>query len=49
MDPAEGVNNRVPGHDRWAHPDKTIEVYEFDDHEGGGPFHDTVKTRRLPS
>ncbi|RRQ74710.1 acetylxylan esterase [Streptomyces griseofuscus] len=33
----------------WAHPDKTIEVYEFNDHEGGGPFHDAVKLRWLRS
>ncbi|MYR83744.1 acetylxylan esterase [Streptomyces sp. SID685] len=33
----------------WAHPDKTIEVYEFNDHEGGGPFHDALKLRWLRS
>ncbi|EGX55906.1 esterase [Streptomyces zinciresistens K42] len=23
----------------WAHEEKAIEVYDFNDHEGGGPFH----------
>ncbi|MFI1097929.1 acetylxylan esterase [Streptomyces sp. NPDC020917] len=26
----------------WAHPDRTIEVYEFNGHEGGGPRQDAV-------
>ncbi|WP_432055666.1 acetylxylan esterase [Streptomyces sp. bgisy022] len=29
----------------WAHAEKSIEVYEFNDHEGGGPFHEAVKLR----
>ncbi|MFF8732394.1 acetylxylan esterase [Streptomyces sp. NPDC015171] len=33
----------------WAHPDKAIEVYDFNDHEGGGPFHDAAKMRWLRS
>lgn len=33
----------------WAHDDKTIEVYDFNDHEGGGPFQEAVKLRWLPS
>ncbi len=27
----------------WAHDEKAIEVYEFNDHEGGGPFHEVAK------
>jgi cephalosporin-C deacetylase len=33
----------------WAHEDKAIEVYDFNDHEGGGPFHDVAKMRWLRS
>ncbi|MEV6805584.1 acetylxylan esterase [Streptomyces sp. NPDC051132] len=33
----------------WAHQDKAIEVYDFNDHEGGGPFHDVAKLRWLRS
>ncbi|MFS4096893.1 acetylxylan esterase [Streptomyces sp. AF1A] len=33
----------------WAHEDKAIEVYEFNDHEGGGPFHEAAKVRWLRS
>ncbi|MEU6281690.1 acetylxylan esterase [Streptomyces sp. NPDC047028] len=33
----------------WAHEDKTIELYDFNDHEGGGPFHEAVKLRWLRS
>ncbi|MFB8774236.1 acetylxylan esterase [Streptomyces broussonetiae] len=33
----------------WAHQDRAIEVYEFNDHEGGGPFHDEAKMRWLRS
>jgi cephalosporin-C deacetylase len=33
----------------WAHEDKAIEVYEFNDHEGGGPYHDAAKLRWLRS
>ncbi|TWV31295.1 acetylxylan esterase [Streptomyces misionensis] len=33
----------------WAHEDKTIEVYEFNDHEGGGPFQEAAKLRWLRS
>ncbi|MFD7770433.1 acetylxylan esterase [Streptomyces sp. NPDC059787] len=31
----------------WAHPDKEIEVYDFNDHEGGGPYHDAAAMRWL--
>ncbi|MCI3238925.1 MULTISPECIES: acetylxylan esterase [Streptomyces] len=33
----------------WAHEDKTIEVYDFNDHEGGGPHHEAAKLRWLGS
>ncbi|SFD52671.1 acetylxylan esterase [Streptomyces aidingensis] len=33
----------------WAHDDKTIEVYDFNDHEGGGPFQEAAKVRWLAS
>ncbi|MFE4664490.1 acetylxylan esterase [Streptomyces sp. NPDC056716] len=33
----------------WAHDDKTIEVYDFNDHEGGGPYQDAVTMRWLRS
>jgi cephalosporin-C deacetylase len=33
----------------WAHEDKAIEVYDFNDHEGGGPFHEAEKVRWLRS
>jgi cephalosporin-C deacetylase len=33
----------------WAHQDKTIEVYDFNDHEGGGPFQEAAKVRWLPA
>ncbi|MEU4262881.1 acetylxylan esterase [Streptomyces sp. NPDC025273] len=32
----------------YAHPDKEIEVYDFNDHEGGGPFQEAVQLARLP-
>ncbi|MGW7265260.1 acetylxylan esterase [Streptomyces sp. NPDC054842] len=32
----------------WAHDDKTIEVYDFNDHEGGGPHQEEAKLRWLP-
>ncbi|MDQ0792353.1 acetylxylan esterase [Streptomyces sp. B1I3] len=32
----------------YAHPEKEIEVYEFNDHEGGGPFQQAVQLARLP-
>ncbi|OIJ98428.1 hypothetical protein BIV24_06195 [Streptomyces colonosanans] len=32
----------------WAHKDKTIEVYDFNDHEGGGPCQEAVQLRWLP-
>ncbi|MER5478872.1 acetylxylan esterase [Streptomyces sp. NPDC002734] len=31
----------------WAGADKTIEVYEFNDHEGGGPYQDAARLRWL--
>ncbi|AJE44031.1 acetylxylan esterase [Streptomyces nodosus] len=31
----------------WAHEEKAIEVYEFNDHEGGGPHQEAVKLRWL--
>lgn len=33
----------------WGHEDKSIEVYDFNDHEGGGPFHEAAKVRWLRS
>ncbi|MFF6996284.1 acetylxylan esterase [Streptomyces sp. NPDC008313] len=33
----------------WAHDDKRIEVYDFNDHEGGGPHQEAVKLGWLPS
>ncbi|MGW0881927.1 acetylxylan esterase [Streptomyces sp. NPDC002671] len=33
----------------WAHGDKAIEVYDFNDHEGGGPFQEAEKVRWLRS
>ncbi|MEV6166922.1 acetylxylan esterase [Streptomyces sp. NPDC051954] len=33
----------------WAHEDKAIEVYEFNDHEGGGPYQQATKLRWLRS
>ncbi|MER6125738.1 acetylxylan esterase [Streptomyces sp. NPDC001795] len=33
----------------WAHEDKTIEVYDFNDHEGGGPYQEAVRLRWLPA
>ncbi|MBW8699001.1 Cephalosporin-C deacetylase [Streptomyces sp. MBT84] len=33
----------------WAHDDKKIEVYDFNDHEGGGPYQEAVKLRWLPA
>lgn len=32
----------------YAHQDKTIEVYDFNDHEGGGPFQQAVQLAWLP-
>ncbi|GAA3841114.1 acetylxylan esterase [Streptomyces phyllanthi] len=31
----------------WAHDDRRIEVYEFNDHEGGGPFQEAAKLEWL--
>ncbi|MFF3906583.1 acetylxylan esterase [Streptomyces sp. NPDC001848] len=33
----------------WAHQDKTIEVYDFNDHEGGGSHQEAVQLRWLPA
>ncbi|MFI9650772.1 acetylxylan esterase [Streptomyces sp. NPDC052040] len=33
----------------WAHEDKRIDVYDFNDHEGGGPFHEAVQLGWLPA
>jgi len=33
----------------WAHDDKKIEVYDFNDHEGGGPYQSAAQLRWLPS
>ncbi|MFF5859411.1 acetylxylan esterase [Streptomyces sp. NPDC012751] len=33
----------------WSHEDRAIEVYEFNDHEGGGSFHEAAKVRWLRS
>ncbi|GGZ08429.1 acetylxylan esterase [Streptomyces nitrosporeus] len=32
----------------YAHPEKEIEVYDFNDHEGGGAFQQAVQLARLP-
>ncbi|MET7883218.1 acetylxylan esterase [Streptomyces avermitilis] len=32
----------------WAHTDKSIKVYDFNDHEGGGPFQEAAQLRWLP-
>ncbi|MEU0084619.1 acetylxylan esterase [Streptomyces sp. NPDC006274] len=32
----------------YAHADKQIEVYDFNDHEGGGPFQQAAQLRWLP-
>ncbi|MFJ4124224.1 acetylxylan esterase [[Kitasatospora] papulosa] len=32
----------------YAHADKEIEVYEYNDHEGGGPFQHAAQLTRLP-
>ncbi|GAA3944922.1 acetylxylan esterase [Streptomyces gulbargensis] len=32
----------------YAEPDKAIEVYDFNDHEGGGPFQQAAQLRWLP-
>ncbi|MFD7712872.1 acetylxylan esterase [Streptomyces sp. NPDC059785] len=33
----------------WGHEDRTIEVYDFNDHEGGGPYQEQARLRWLPS
>ena len=33
----------------WAEANKRIEVYDFNDHEGGGPYQEAVKLRWLAS
>ncbi|MFF5042745.1 acetylxylan esterase [Streptomyces nigra] len=33
----------------WAHDEKAIEVYDFNDHEGGGPYHQAAKLDWLRS
>ncbi|MDQ0989140.1 acetylxylan esterase [Streptomyces sp. V3I7] len=33
----------------WGHEDKSIEVYDFNDHEGGGPFQQAAQMRWLRS
>jgi cephalosporin-C deacetylase len=33
----------------WAHEDKKIEVYDFNDHEGGGPYQEATKLDWLRS
>jgi cephalosporin-C deacetylase len=33
----------------YGHEDKAIEVYDFNDHEGGGPYQDAAKLRWLRS
>ncbi|WP_030904967.1 acetylxylan esterase [Streptomyces sp. NRRL F-5126] len=33
----------------WAHEDKTIEIYDFNDHEGGGPYQEAAKVSWLAS
>ncbi|MFJ5265577.1 acetylxylan esterase [Streptomyces sp. NPDC088387] len=36
-------------HNAWAHEDRTIAVYDFNDHEGGGPYQEAAKVRWLRS
>jgi cephalosporin-C deacetylase len=33
----------------WGHDEKEIEVYDFNDHEGGGPYQEAAQLRWLPS
>ncbi|MFF2130956.1 acetylxylan esterase [Streptomyces olivochromogenes] len=33
----------------WDHEDKKIEVYDFNDHEGGGPYQEAAKLAWLPA
>ncbi|WP_406369551.1 acetylxylan esterase [Streptomyces sp. NBC_00647] len=33
----------------WAHEEKQIEVYDFNDHEGGGPYQQAEQLRWLPA
>ncbi|MFD4563992.1 acetylxylan esterase [Streptomyces sp. NPDC058475] len=33
----------------WAHEDKKIEVYDFNDHEGGGTYQEAAQLHWLPS
>ncbi|MET9890472.1 acetylxylan esterase [Streptomyces sp. NPDC006465] len=33
----------------WAHEEKRIEVYDFNDHEGGGPYQQAEQLRWLPA
>ncbi|MGW0585989.1 acetylxylan esterase, partial [Streptomyces sp. NPDC002920] len=33
----------------WAAQDKAIEVYDFNDHEGGGPYQEAAKVHWLRS
>ncbi|MFF8404346.1 acetylxylan esterase [Streptomyces sp. NPDC015684] len=33
----------------WAHEDKAIEVYDFNDHEGGGPYQEAAQLHWLRS
>ncbi|WP_326789454.1 acetylxylan esterase [Streptomyces sp. NBC_00151] len=33
----------------WANEDKEIEVYDFNDHEGGGPYQQAAQLRWLPA
>jgi cephalosporin-C deacetylase len=33
----------------WAHDDKRVEVYDFNDHEGGGPYQEATKVSWLRS
>ncbi|WP_326751294.1 acetylxylan esterase [Streptomyces hirsutus] len=33
----------------WTHDDKAIEVYDFNDHEGGGPFQEATQLRWMRS
>ena len=33
----------------WGHDDKAIEVYDFNDHEGGGPYQEAAKLGWLRS
>lgn len=50
VDPAPDLTGRrvtvFAAFDAWAHEDKAVEAYEFNDPEGEGPFQDEREVRR---